>query len=656
MTTTTQIASHLLRSRIGKICVAITGNTPEEFLEKATEVLKETTFLEFRLDYLAKPLAAVPKFKAYLAENTAATVVATCRCKENGGRFEGSAAAALEVLMTAAHAGFQLVDIELEAIEKLPKHTVDKLREAGSAVIISHHDFQATKDLDAIYKRTEPYAPEFVKVCPTARLLADNLTLMRFLEKMEDHPGSSVVGICMGDAGIISRVLGLRAGSAFTFAAATQGEETAPGQIAARTLIETYRIDQVDAATKVYGVAGNPIRTSLSPLMMNTAFRRETVNAVYLALQTSKADDLFKLMREIPIQGLSVTMPLKIDVIPFLERTDPLSQKIGAVNTILRTQDGKFYGFNTDVAGILNPLERRISLKNAKVLVLGAGGAARAAVFGCRDKGAEVSILNRTPEAAQKLAKQSGAKVIKREAIAKAGFDVIINATPIGMTGNKAPLPIGPEDLVARYVFDLVYNPIETPLLRMAKQKGIHVISGVEMFVQQGARQFEIWTGKPAPEEEMLRVVVHALRQGTEATDGNIAPTLKTTVVHAPEPAEPVAAPAPPVEAAKKAASAKAPVKVAMAKPAPVKATPAKAIVAKPAVKAVVKPAPKPVAKSAAKPAAKKQASKPATKPVLAKKVSKPAAKKVAAKPVKKVAAKPAPKKAVKIVAKKKSR
>ncbi len=642
MTTTTQIAPHYLRSRIGKICVAITGTSPDEMLERAAEVLKETTFLEFRLDYLPKPLAALAKFKAYLAENTAATVVATCRCKDNGGRFEGSASAAFEVLTKAAEAGFQLIDIELEAVEKLPKGSIARLREAGAAVIISHHDFQATKDLDAIYKRSEPYAPDFVKVCPTARSLADNLTLMRFLEKMEDHPGSSVVGICMGDAGIISRVLGLRAGSAFTFAAASQGEETAPGQIAARTLIETYRIDQVDAATKVYGVAGSPIRTSLSPLMMNTAFRRETVNAVYLALQTAKADDLFKLMREIPIQGLSVTMPLKIDVIPYLERTDPLSQKIGAVNTILRAQDGKFYGFNTDVAGILNPLERRLSLKNAKVLVLGAGGAARAAVFGCREKGAEVSILNRTPETAQKLAKQAGAKVIKREAVAKAGFDVIINATPAGMAGNKATLPLGPEDLVARYVFDLVYNPIETPLLRMAKQKGIHVISGVEMFVQQGARQFEIWTGKPAPEEEMLRVVLHALRQGTEASESNIAPSLKTTVVHPAEPTEPEPAPTPRVEATKK--------------PAPAKAAPVKAVVAKPVVKTVVK--------VAAKPAAKKQASKPAAKPMLAKQIAKPA-KKAATKPVAKkapakkaAATKVAAKKvaAKKVVAKKKSR
>lgn len=590
MTTANQIASHLLRSRIGKICVAVTGATPDELIEKATTVLKETTFLEFRLDYLPKPLAALPLLKEFLAENGAATVIATCRCKENGGRFEGSNTGALDVLLKAAESGFQLVDIELEAIEKLPKTTMEHLREAGAAVIISHHDFHGTKDLDAVYNRIEPFAPDFIKVVPTAKSLTDNLTLMRFLERMEDRSKSSIVGICMGEAGIISRVLGLRAGSAFTFAAANAGEETAPGQIAARTLIEDYRIDQVDAATKVYGVAGNPIRSSLSPLMMNTAFRRETVNAVYLALQATKVDDLFKLVREIPIQGLSVTMPLKEAIMPLLERTDPLSAKIGAVNTILRAQDGKFYGFNTDVAGIVGPLERRLSLKGAKVLVLGAGGAARAAVFGCRDKGAEVWILNRTPETAQKLARQAGAKTIKRDAVAKMGFDVIINATPVGMAGQKAAPLLQPEDLVTRIVFDLVYNPIETPLLRLARQKGLTAISGVEMFVQQGARQFEIWTGKPAPEEEMLRVVLHALRQNAEATDETPAP-------QTPDEPEPEA-PAAPKASAKVEAPAKA---VASA---PVTAT-----------KTTAKAPAKAVAKPAAKPTAKKPETKTAAKP-----------------------------------------
>jgi 3-dehydroquinate dehydratase/shikimate dehydrogenase len=665
MTITTQIASHLLRARIGKICVAITGSTPEEMLEKATEVLKETSFLEFRLDYLPKPAAALPALKEFLAHHTAATAIATCRCEDNGGKFKGLVAAAFDVLLKAGEAGFHLIDIELEAVEKLPKGTVEKLRATGAAVIVSHHDFQATKDLDGIFKRAEKFEPEYVKVCPTARSLSDNLTLMHFLEKMKDHAGSQVVGICMGDAGIISRVLGIRAGSAFTFAAANVGEETAPGQISARTLLETYRVDQVDAATKVYGVAGNPIRTSLSPLMMNTAFRRETVNAVYLSLQTSKADDLFKLLRDIPIQGLSVTMPLKQDVMPFLERTDPLSAKIGAVNTIRRMEDGKFYGFNTDVAGILGPLQRRLNLKDAKVLVLGAGGAARAAVFACRDKGAEVHILNRTVETAQKLAKQSGAKVIKREAVAKTGFDVVINATPMGMANAVKPIPpmLGPEDLTAKYVFDLVYNPIETPLLRMARQKGLTAISGVEMFVLQGARQFEIWTGKPAPEEEMLRVVLHSLRRGLETTDASLSPSIRSAapVAEEPEPAPPADEPTPPLVSAKKAV----PVKVVVSKPEPVKAVPvspakvapakhvavktvpaktipAKTVSAKRIAKAPVKTAAKPAAKKAVKPVSKPAVKKPAP----AKKVvAKPTAKKVVAKkaPAKKAPAKKAP-------------
>jgi 3-dehydroquinate dehydratase/shikimate dehydrogenase len=584
--------------------VAIIGTSPNEMIERATEVLKESTFLEFRLDYLSKPAAALPSLKEFLTENGAATAIATCRLKEHGGRFDGSKAAALEILQKAAAAGFHLVDIELESIEKLPKNTMSLLHEAGTAVIVSHHDFQATKDLDAVYQRIKPFAPDFIKIVPTARSLSDNLTLMRFLERAEDESNSSVVGICMGEAGIISRVLGLRAGSAFTFAAASQGEETAPGQIAARTLLETYRVDQVDAATKIYGVAGNPIKSSLSPLMMNTAFRRETVNAVYLGLQTAKADDLFKLAREVPIQGLSITMPLKQDVMPLLERTDALSAKIGAVNTILRAQDGKFYGFNTDVAGIVAPLERRMSLKGAKVLVLGAGGAARAAVFGCCDKGAEVFILNRTPETAQKLAKQSGAKAIKRDALAKTQFDVIINATPVGMAGagknatgakNVPASPLEESEIHARYVFDLVYNPIETPLLRIARQKGIAVITGVEMFVQQGARQFEIWTGKPAPEEEMLRVVLHSLRQGNESS----AETPASTAAVAPKmEAAPVAAapkekapPAVVVQAKSAAVAVKG--QPVTAKVAVRKAAPAKPVRRKPPVKTAVKEKPK---------------------------------------------------------------
>jgi 3-dehydroquinate dehydratase/shikimate dehydrogenase len=524
-----KLSTHL-RSRIGKVCVALTGATAAEMIEKASAAAKETPFLEFRLDYLDKPAAAMPKLRAFLAEHSAVTAIATCRRAENGGRFEGTVAAELEILLKAAEpaapgeeqAAFQLVDLEVESAEALKKGDLAKLRQTEVAVIVSYHNFRETKDLESIYQRMVPFDPDVVKIVPTAKSLTDNVTLMRFIERISDD--AAIVGICMGDAGIISRVLGLRAGSAFTFAAANQGDETGPGQIAARTLVETYRIEEVDAATKVYGVAGNPVNRSLSPIMMNTAFRRETVNAVYLALQTEKIEDLVGLIGQIPIHGVSVTMPHKQTILPYLEHMDPLSAKIGAVNTVSRVE-GKLYGFNTDVAGILVPLEKRLAVRGAKVLVLGAGGSARAAVFALRDKGADVFILNRTPEIAAKLAKQSGAKVIKREAVSKTTFDVILNATPVGMAGNSSPQILGPDDLKTKIVFDLVYNPIDTPLIRLARQQNLTVITGVEMFVQQGARQFEIWTGKPAPEDEMLRVVIHALKQQAEASAAAVSPT-----------------------------------------------------------------------------------------------------------------------------------
>ena len=574
--------AQLLRTRIAKVCVAITGSSPAEMLDRAIAAARETPFLEFRLDYLAKPAAALPAIKDFLAANTAVTAIATCRLKANGGRFDASPAAELEVLCQAAESGFQIVDLEVESAEALKPGQLDRLRQTGVGLIVSYHNFKETRDLDAVYARIEPFAPEFVKIVPTAKSLTDNVTLMRFIERISDK--TSIIGICMGDAGIISRVLGLRAGSAFTFASASAGEETGPGQIDARTLVETYRIDDVDAATKVYGVAGNPVGKSLSPVMMNTAFRRETVNAVYLALQTSKVADLVELIKQIPIQGVSVTMPHKQEILQYLAHTDPLSEKIGACNTILRAADGKLYGFNTDVAGIVLPLSRRLTLKDAKVLVLGAGGSARAAVFGLRDKGAEVSIFNRTPETAAKLAKQSGAKVVRREALAKMAFDVIINATPVGMSGQKAAQILTADDfakgLKTRFVFDLVYNPVDTPLIRLARQQGIGVITGVEMFVQQGARQFEIWTGKPAPEEEMLRVVIHALRQGVDGAGTDSVPVM-TRPAPEPEPeelepeeAEPAPA-APPAPKATRPRAIPTPKPVAKPEPASLKAKPA---------------------------------------------------------------------------------
>ena len=396
------MTAHYIRSRIGKICVAITGSTPNEMLQNAEQIVRENQFVEFRLDYLPNPLAIIPKLKTFLYERGEVTAIVTCRRAATGGKFRGAIAAELEILEKAALAGCHLVDMELQTAEHIKPAQMSRLRSRGAALIISYHDFEATKDLDKIFERIKPFQPEFVKIVSTAKTLTDNVAMMRFLERRRDE--AELIGISMGEQGTISRVLGLRAGSVFTFASAHMGQETGPGQIDARTLREAWRIDQIDLSTKVYGVIGNPVKHSLSPLMQNIAFRRETVNAVFLPLQTTRLNDLLTLVREVPLHGLAVTMPFKTDIMKHLVRTDALSEKIGACNTVVRGQDGKLYGFNTDVAAVVRPLERRLPLRGAKILILGAGGAARAAVFGLVEKGSEVFIWNRTPEAAKKLA------------------------------------------------------------------------------------------------------------------------------------------------------------------------------------------------------------------------------------------------------------
>jgi 3-dehydroquinate dehydratase/shikimate dehydrogenase len=504
----------------GKLCVAIQAASPAELIERAEAALADSRFLEFRLDSLPKPASAMPVVKEFLADHRDTTVIATCRRKQFGGQFTGSLKAELEVLLASAEAGCQIVDLEVESVEGAAPRQLDQLhdglRAAGTALLISFHDFSRTKNLDQVALRILAFQPDFVKVVSTAKSLADNLAVLKLIQ---DHSRSSeVVGIAMGEEGLVSRVLSLRAGAPFTFAAFSEGPlsdkpatsstlATAPGQLTARTLRDLYRVEQLDQATRIFGVAGDPISHSLSPLMHNAAFRRENVNAILLPLLTHKVADLLTLARELPLAGAAVTMPLKEEVLPHLANSDPLTARIGACNTLRTGADGKLYGFNTDVAGVVRPLERRLKLQGARIAVLGAGGAARAAVFALVDQGADVFVVNRSHDSAVKLARQAKAKPLKHDLFAKSTFDVLINATPCGMEGNKQPLPISETELNASLVFDMVYNPLETPLLKLAKARGIPVVTGMEMFVQQGARQFEIWTGKPAPEAEMMRVV-----------------------------------------------------------------------------------------------------------------------------------------------------
>jgi 3-dehydroquinate dehydratase/shikimate dehydrogenase len=508
-------APHFQPQRLPRVCLALAGDAVEDMLAAAESMARDNPFIEFRLDYLKQPLPALSKIHRFLETHQYITAIGTCRRVENGGKFKGSLASQLEVLGKAAASGCQIVDLELQSAQKTRPEAIARLR-GRAALILSFHDFRATRNLeDTLEKmlmlKLKPSA-DFYKIVSTATTLSDNVAMMKFLQA---HGGKhTLIGLCMGEHGIISRALGVRAGSAFTFGAVdpSAGLSTAPGQISARDLRAIYRIDQVDAATRIYGVAGDPIGHSLSPVIMNTALRRENVNGIYLPLHAKTLKDLMRCVRDIPLHGISITMPYKQAILPYLDNTDAHTTKTGACNTVVRGQEGKLYGFNTDIAGVIRPLEQRITIDGAKVLVLGAGGAARAAVFGLKERGAEVWILNRTSIKGQKLARQARARTLKRADLRKIDFDVIINATPVGM-GNTRDCPLKDDEVQARVVFDMVYDPVETHLLQVARSKGISVIPGVEMFVQQAARQFEIWTGKPAPAGDMLRAVTIALQE-----------------------------------------------------------------------------------------------------------------------------------------------
>lgn len=499
--------------RLPKICVAVQAATPAEMISRAEAALKQSHFLEFRLDALSEPASGISELKKFLATHPNTVAIGTCRRRPGAGIFAGTLEEELSILLKAATGGCSLVDLEIESVEAASSDQFEKfsaaVRKAGAALLVSFHDFARTRGLKDAVDRIEAFEPDMVKVVSTAQTLTDNLAVLRLIE--DRAQSTCMVGIAMGEEGIVSRVLGPGAGSAFTFASVEEGSETAPGQVSGATMRKLYRADKLNADTRVFGVAGNPIAHSLSPLMHNTAFRAAGINAVLLPLKVRALSDLLTLMTELPMSGCAVTMPLKQQVLPHLAHMDPLTERIGACNTLRVGGDLKLQGFNTDVAGIVVPLEQRMRLKGARIAVLGAGGAARAAVFGLVDKGAEVFVVNRTHENAVALAKDAKARALRHDQLAKTEFDVIINSTPCGMAGSQQPLPIAENELNASLVFDMVYNPLETPLIKLAKSRGIPVITGLEMFVQQGVRQFEIWTGKPAPVQEMTSVVRRTL-------------------------------------------------------------------------------------------------------------------------------------------------
>jgi 3-dehydroquinate dehydratase/shikimate dehydrogenase len=320
----------------------------------------------------------------------------------------------------------------------------------------------------------------------------------------------------MGEPGLMTRVLGPAFGSFLTYGALGPGKESAPGQPSCDELINAYRVHRISRSTSITGIIGSPVAHSASPAMHNRAFAELGLDFVYLPIQVEDLAEFFyrfvrPATRELDwnLRGLSVTIPHKSKVIPLLDEVNESASKVGAVNTVV-TNQGRLIGYNTDVRGAMEPLEKICALKGESCGVIGAGGAARAVIHGLRERGARVRVFARDLQAAHSISESFGVAVSPIESLESSDVRVVINATPAGMRGHSegsSPAPI--EALLGRLiVYDLVYNPLETQLLIDARAAGCRTVSGLDMLLAQAALQFELWTGRKPPIGEMRRAAL----------------------------------------------------------------------------------------------------------------------------------------------------
>jgi len=503
------VANGKLGRGVGRICGVVAAATAVEMASGIRLALRETPTVELRLDWLATDWERSQLLRWVRRHHPkGATFLATCRRKGAGGRFGGNIQAQLYWLIRAREAGCQWCDIEIETLRKLPDQAPREYA-VPPRIMLSIHDFQRTPKLTRSVHLPAHSEVDAIKIAARARTTLDSVRLLRWARHSED-----CIAVPMGEIGLPARVLALREGS--TLAYAPVAAATAPGQVSLHDFKHLYRAHELNRRTQVYGVIGDPVGHSLSPLMHNSAFVAKRVNSVYLPFLVKDLRDFLAAVPEFGIRGFSVTIPHKQKILKYLKRCDSLAADIGAVNTVVVRRDGSLSGSNTDYVGVLRSLEKKLDLAKSRVLVFGAGGSARAAAFALARAGASVAICGRREHAARELARAVGGEVVPRRALSSESFDAVLNTTPVGMYPHAKISPLSLRELHCRIVMDLIYRPERTELLKLAAKKGIATVSGVEMFLAQGIAQWELWTRQPAPESVMRRAVLAAL--DTEAS------------------------------------------------------------------------------------------------------------------------------------------
>jgi 3-dehydroquinate dehydratase/shikimate dehydrogenase len=492
------------------ICVSIGRGRHRHVIAEHRHLVEQgARLVELRLDYINGEV----NVKRLVADRPCPVLI-TCRRPADGGKFPGSEEQRLLLLRTAITEGVEYVDLDYDIAGTIPRFGQTKR-------IVSMHDFRKTpENLEEIHGRLCGLDPDIVKIAVMANHPHDNLRVLNLIRQSK----APTIGICMGDIGIPSRILAGKFGAPITYATFHHERALAPGQLTFQQMTEVYNYEKIDAETEVYGVVADPIAHSLSPLIHNAAFQHYGMNKVYIPFRVPR-EDLSRFIDEAPqfgIRGLSVTIPHKEEVIKKLTEVETAVRGIGAANTVV-FQDQKRLGYNTDHQAAMNSLEDVLSgdtfqekgdnsLHGKTALVLGAGGVGKAIVYGLCRRGVQVVVSDGVLRQAATLAKNFNCRCVEWSARHTVSTDLLFNCTPVGMHPNVDETPFDKHHLrPSMIVFDAVYNPENTLLVKEARGRNCTVITGIDMFVRQACLQFKIYTGRDGPAEVMRETIRRAI-------------------------------------------------------------------------------------------------------------------------------------------------
>lgn len=505
----------------GKICVSVFANTAEELVSLLRRAETVADVVEMRFDGLDSENIRI----AFEELKSPKQILLTMRPKAQGGHSPRNLTERVGFWMEfALHPGIDHQSIWLDHEHDLISQKDFMFWVDQCFIVRSRHyrEGDVGVNLDKAYDTVVSEA-EVGKIAVDSEEAFDAIDVWKQLVKANEA-GRRAIAIAMGEAGKWTRILGPAHGAFLTYASLEAGSETAPGQITAEDMVDVFRVRDLDKETDVYGIIAAKTEYSASPWMHNAAFKSAGVNAVFVPLKTTDLDQFMKRMvlpgsREVELnfKGFSVTNPYKQEIMQYLDEVDETAARIGAVNTV-KIEDGKLYGYNTDAHGFISTLKEKYGdLKGARVALFGAGGAARACVVTLLDEGATIGLFARNEEKGKAFAEDFGIAFqggLAGDRQFADDFDVVVNSTPLGTFGPSSNFAVLSTSQLGglKLVYDLVYNPPETQLMREAAGADVPAVGGMEMVVAQGAKQFEIWTGKEAPVEEMRAAIEKRLQ------------------------------------------------------------------------------------------------------------------------------------------------